>query len=236
MRGEILSFDAVTGMGQISGEDGQRYNFDRSGFPGLGAPRAGQRVDFVPSGDIATNIMAISADSAPGGATSGATAAYAPPPGAGIDWGKLFFSFDGRLRRSHFWIGWAIVFAVGFVLGLVIPFIGLILLWPHLALGVRRLHDMNRTGWLIAISYVGAFALVMVGIGIVGFGALANSASWENNPAAAMAVMGPGLAAFALAAVLQLGFFAWIGVTEGTRGENRFGPDPKGGVSLDTSS
>src|SRR5690606_37789693 len=40
-------------------------------------------------------------------------------PGQGLDWQKLLFSFEGRTRRSHFWIGWLICFGAGFVAGLI---------------------------------------------------------------------------------------------------------------------
>lgn len=55
------------------------------------------------------------------------------------------FSFEGRTRRSHFWIGWLICLGVGVVAGW-IPIIGalisLLLIWPNLAIPVKRLHDM----------------------------------------------------------------------------------------------
>jgi uncharacterized membrane protein YhaH (DUF805 family) len=34
-----------------------------------------------------------------------------------FDWQKLLFSFEGRIRRSHFWIGWLICLGVGVVAG-----------------------------------------------------------------------------------------------------------------------
>ena len=74
-----------------------------------------------------------------------------------FDWKKLLFSFEGRTRRSHFWIGWLICLGAGVVAGW-IPilggFISLALIWPNLAISVKRLHDMGKSGWLVAIPFV----------------------------------------------------------------------------------
>ncbi len=235
MRGEILSFDDVTGMGLISGDDGQRYGFDRAGFPGLGVPRAGQRVDFVASGDIATNIMPLAGDAATRpGYTPRATGSGA---GADIDWRHVMLSFDGRIRRSHFWIAWVILFAIGIVtswLPLIGGLIGLLLIWPNLAISVKRLHDMGQTGWWVALPWVAGTILFFVGFGMIGMGAIATGEMWDDNPLAMLAVMGPALGVFALSALLGLGFLLWIGLMPGTVGPNRFGPDPKGGVAPET--
>ena len=73
--------------------------------------------------------------------------------GSGFDFKTALFSFEGRLRRSHFWIGWLICLGIGVVAGW-IPLIGFIislgLIWPNLAITVKRLHDMGLTGWLAA--------------------------------------------------------------------------------------
>ena len=74
-----------------------------------------------------------------------------------FDWKHLFFSFEGRTRRSHFWIGWLVCLGAGVVFGW-IPLLGFILsiamIWPNLAITVMRLHEMGHTGWLAAIPYV----------------------------------------------------------------------------------
>ncbi|MEM8799846.1 MAG: NINE protein [Pseudomonadota bacterium] len=47
MQGKVLTFDPNTGQGIISGDDGQRYNFDAAGLGGgVASVRAGQSVDF----------------------------------------------------------------------------------------------------------------------------------------------------------------------------------------------
>lgn len=34
-------------------------------------------------------------------------------PSPSFDWQSLLFKFEGRTRRSHFWIGWLILLGVG---------------------------------------------------------------------------------------------------------------------------
>ncbi len=93
----------------------------------------------------------------------------------------LLFSFDGRIRRSSFWIAslsMAMVFGlinmvVGAVLGASdIAFVLALLLavpqiWASLALQVKRWHDRDRSGWWILIGLVpvigGLWALVETG-------------------------------------------------------------------------
>ena len=48
MRGEILSYDSVSGEGLISGDDLLRYRFSRLDVGGAQEPAPGLRVDFVP--------------------------------------------------------------------------------------------------------------------------------------------------------------------------------------------
>ena len=60
---------------------------------------------------------------------------------------QRYFDFSGRSSRSEYW--WWFLFSS--LVGL-IPFAGLFLLVPNLAIGVRRLHDINRTGWWILFA------------------------------------------------------------------------------------
>ena len=104
---------------------------------------------------------------------------------------------------------------------------GLLFLWwlailiPNIAVAVRRLHDTNRSGWwLLAPMAPYAVALIM----------------------AVMANAAPDLAIVAglvslLAMLVALGLAVMLFVfycLEGTRGPNRFGPDPKGPTHEET--
>jgi len=152
--------------------------------------------------------------------------------GSGFDFKTALFSFEGRLRRSHFWIGWLICLGIGVVAGW-IPLIGFIislgLIWPNLAITVKRLHDMGLTGWLAAIPFVANIVGVVMMFVSVGASVFMNAAALENeDPAAIMALIGPMFGIIGILVLVNLGFLLWIGLTEGKPGPNKYGPNPKG--------
>ena len=133
------------------------------------------------------------------------------PPAPGI--GYLLFSFDGRIRRLHYWLavlGVTVVFSIIFtaliimfvsvagpggdtgggavalatVGGVIIIAMFVLLMWIGLALQVKRWHDLDKAWTWIFIGF----------IPIVGF-------FW---------------------------ILAEVGFTDGTQGPNRYGPSPKG--------
>jgi uncharacterized membrane protein YhaH (DUF805 family) len=112
---------------------------------------------------------------------------------------RKYADFQGRARRSEYWLFYLFVVIVYVLVGIVtgaamgapgdfgigqiiLGVIGLAFLVPTLAVGVRRLHDTNRSGWWLLI-------------GLIPF----------------------------LGALVLLIFF----VLDGTPGANRFGEDPK---------
>lgn len=232
MRGEILSYDTTAGTGLISGDDGVRYDFVSAALQSPAVPAAGVRVDFVPEGATATQILILAGAATTTGVAGGYASATSTTV-AGFDWQKLFLSFEGRIRRTHFWIGWLILLGVNVVIGWIpiVNLFSLVLIWPNLAISVKRLHDMGKTGWLIAIPWVASTVLVIVGFVMVGAAAVTSGAGadyYENNPAAALALMGPGIGAFIGSVIVPLAFLLWIGLVDSQKGENRFGPNPKG--------
>jgi uncharacterized membrane protein YhaH (DUF805 family) len=78
-----------------------------------------------------------------------------------------YASFTGRARRSEFW-GFVVVNAAVYVLLLLLFLVldssavvlvlyaayALAMLVPSLAAAVRRLHDTNKSGWLLLIALV----------------------------------------------------------------------------------
>ena len=149
-----------------------------------------------------------------------------------FDWKHLFLSFEGRTRRSHFWIGWLVCLGLGVVFGW-IPLLGfflsIALIWPNLAITVKRLHDMGHSGWLAAIPYAVGIVGTIVAVSMIGLTALMNMEALDNEePAAIIALIGPAFGLFGLMFLVGLGFLLWIGLTDSQRGDNRFGPNPKG--------
>ncbi len=227
MRGQILSFDDGSGAGLISGDDGIRYSFGREAVTPPSAIVSGLRVDFIPVAGEATNVMLLAA--AP---VAGAPSATPGVPIDGFDFQKIFLSFNGRTRRSHFWIAWISLLVGGFIIGL-IPilgfFIGLALIWPGLAIQVTRLHDMGKSGWLVLIPVLTNIVGFCFIVATVGVSMMANMEGLENEDSAViMATFGPAFGIGVVIFLIQLAFLLWIGVTDSQRGENRFGPNPKG--------
>jgi uncharacterized membrane protein YhaH (DUF805 family) len=93
---------------------------------------------------------------------------------------KKYAVFDGRARRTEFWMFFLFNVIVGFVLNIIDNVSGLAkamngvgplgtlyflaVLVPYLAVGARRLHDTNRSGWwllLLLIPCIGAIILLI---------------------------------------------------------------------------
>src|ERR1700761_766169 len=93
--------------------------------------------------------------------------------GETMDIMHLLFSFQGRIRRLHYWLG-AIGagVAVGIVVSVLVPMSGIMqqapnpifmaiigLLyavdaWIGVALGVKRCHDRDKSGWFLLIGLI----------------------------------------------------------------------------------
>jgi uncharacterized membrane protein YhaH (DUF805 family) len=122
----------------------------------------------------------------------------------------LLFSFQGRIRRLHWWLAHIGAFvAAGFVLsvvrmlfpgapsaslwmpsfspvyGLAATVVGAAHLWVAVALDIKRCHDRDKPGWWILIFYLIPFVGWVWGL-------------------------------------IELGFL------DGTQGSNKYGPSPKG--------
>jgi uncharacterized membrane protein YhaH (DUF805 family) len=76
---------------------------------------------------------------------------------------KKYVEFDGRARRTEYWmfalvnfiVSLVLAFLLGRVLGGVIPALySLAVLLPSIAVTIRRLHDTGRTGWWWLIVFV----------------------------------------------------------------------------------
>jgi len=98
-----------------------------------------------------------------------------------FDWAmkclRNYVNFSSRARRKEYWYFYLFQILVGFILGLVFGIIGisdsgmdaisglvsLAFFLPGLAVGVRRLHDVDRSGWwvLIAFTIIGLIPLLI---------------------------------------------------------------------------
>ncbi|MEN5362617.1 DUF805 domain-containing protein [Brevundimonas intermedia] len=230
LRGEILSYDPVTGDGLISGDDLQRYAFT-STTAGL---EPGRRVDFAIDSKHARDIIALSFTRSATATTSAQAVAKSPAV-----WQNHFLSFKGRIGRVHFWavvlvlIGiqapyWLQLFPVTWHLKALLAGI---CLWPYLAASAKRLHDLDRRGVLailpVAVSIllaqlaIAIWLLTLVWLYLASFGDAYHQVRqiWEPSKTVARWLLGS-------AVLIQLAFIAWLGFVRGSTADNRFGPPP----------
>jgi uncharacterized membrane protein YhaH (DUF805 family) len=104
---------------------------------------------------------------------------------------QKYVTFGGRATRSEYWYWILFGILIGIVAGIVDgilrthgairTLVSLGLLLPGLAVGVRRLHDIGRSGWWLLILYaptaIGAVfvAFAAIAIGVAFFGARAGT-------------------------------------------------------------
>nr|WP_318963260.1 DUF805 domain-containing protein [Sphingosinicella flava] len=105
---------------------------------------------------------------------------------------KRYAEFSGRSRRKEYWMFTLFLFLVNIAAGLVLSLVmggaamsdgdggimaalggsllllailGLVFLIPSIAVGVRRLHDQDKSGWFLLlglIPYLGAIVLIVM--------------------------------------------------------------------------
>jgi uncharacterized membrane protein YhaH (DUF805 family) len=159
---------------------------------------------------------------------------------------KRYAEFSGRSRRMEYWMfqlflllvyvalmvlmmilgGGALmsggdptaVMAAGgaaLIVGGLYMLFALAMFIPSLAVSVRRLHDTNRSGWWI-LAPLSGYVIMLIGTVM--------AAGSPDNPG-----IGGILAMIGMIAVIGLGLTLLVFMfLEGTRGPNKYGPDPKG--------
>lgn len=230
MKGRILDFSVAQDGGLILSEDGVRYMFAANQWRGQSLPKVGQDVDFdvddaqraieiypdvfaVPqasntaqtlddignkvgqsfnkfTADINNSLMKVKQNDTPSTFIDFAVLAVT----------KNYANFEGRARRKEYWGSMLVYFILSIIVSMVVnltfliseyltyflmvvaSLIYLALIIPMLSITVRRLHDIDKSGWFYLVSLIpligGIWLLILL-------------------------------------------------CTEGTRGENRFGADPK---------
>jgi len=132
------------------------------------------------------------------------------------DFASLLFSLQGRINRAKYWIAVAVygslliaLFGLGFFFRFSAWFVVAALLLilamgiSGIAVGIKRLHDRDKTGWWLLAFYL--LPPIFDGLGrSIGFSLVFTLAS----------------AAVSLWMVVELGFL------RGTSGPNQHGPDP----------
>ena len=144
--------------------------------------------------------------------------------GAVMDWKTLLFTFDGRVNRGKYWLVVLVLFllyiaagivfgifyslageTVGMVLGGLVVLAALIVgLWGGVAIGIKRLHDREKSGWWLLLFWFLPAILSGAGSALGGIGMVLSLASL----------------AISIWAIVELGCL------KGTTGPNMYGPDP----------
>ena len=110
---------------------------------------------------------------------------------------KQYADFNGRARRTEYWmfVLFNIIFAIAAiildnVLGTAVQGIGygiiyvlyiLAILIPGLAVGVRRLHDVGKSGWMLLISLIPIVGAIWLLVLLCSDSAQDNN-KWGQNP------------------------------------------------------
>lgn len=95
------------------------------------------------------------------------------PVGTGANpmgWKDIYFSFQGRIPRKTYWV-WGMLGMIGFVIAasivagilsvaaealawvVMVPAY-IVMVWAGFALGVKRWHDRNKSGWWVLIGFI----------------------------------------------------------------------------------
>lgn len=153
------------------------------------------------------------------------------------------FVFKGRARRKEYWSWMLFVVLLAVVMSLILGTVmisslesalwamallyifALVIFFPSLSVTFRRLHDIGRSGW-----WYGGYCLASLAVGVfAGIFSVASFATSVNDPDSMGSMLGGGIVmlVYVLAAfVYSIVFLVWS-FTEGTRGPNKYGDDPK---------
>ena len=95
---------------------------------------------------------------------------------------RKYAVFDGRARRTEYWMFTLVNIIISFLLGLIEGFLGIApeldfsilssiyslgILIPSIAVSIRRLHDIGRSGWwflIVFIPFIGFLVLLVFAI------------------------------------------------------------------------
>ena len=137
-----------------------------------------------------------------------------------FNWRKFLLSFKGRTSRKDYWLRFFLPYLFISVLFTTMPLIqsiwGLATIWPICAVTFKRYHNRNLSGWWSFLLPV----LVLAGSFIDGI--ILQMELVKAEPEFSQYSGAFGFSGF----ILGLAFVAYVLCLRGTRGSNKFGPDP----------
>lgn len=71
---------------------------------------------------------------------------------------EKYVEFTGRSRRKEYWTFVLVNIVISLILSSLFSFLGtlfsLAILLPSIAVGIRRLHDIGKSGWWLLIGFI----------------------------------------------------------------------------------
>ena len=188
MKGKVLDFSIQKGGGLILGDDGQRYLFVASEWQEQSLPLRDVVVDFEAAGKYAKGVYLL-AQAEPQIQAATPTVRPKPCKSTDNKEPSLldlaisavkhkYLLFNGRASRKEFWavmlfsvlisfalqllytLGFAISDNLGLLLALPFVIFSLGMVIPQLAVSVRRLHDTDKSGWWLVLSFIPIFGTI----------------------------------------------------------------------------
>lgn len=152
---------------------------------------------------------------------------------------RRYFEFSGRSSRSEFWFFVLFLFIIMIVasiidrlvlgsesVGILYTLALLAHLIPGIAVSVRRLHDIDRTGLWVLLFWLAPLVVFLIAMIFMGSSLFMIMSGDSSAMAAAFATMGAGFLLVAVVdiviAIIAIVFY----VTPGTPGPNPYGPPP----------
>lgn len=125
---------------------------------------------------------------------------------------RLFFSFYGRINRTQYWTGWAGAYAIiglamlvwafmppSEVVSFVVGLIALTCVFTLIPISVKRLHDLDITGWWVPV-FLAVYCFILL----------------PREPISN-----------SISSVVLFILIVWLGSRKGEMGGNRHGPAPR---------
>lgn len=152
---------------------------------------------------------------------------------------RRYFDFRGRSSRSEFWF-FVLFLTIQLIIALIIDsfvlgydgpgplyfIVAVVHLIPGIAVSVRRLHDIDRTGLWVLLFWLAPMLVSVIGLILMGGSIFMMMSGDETAAIAGLATMGAGLMLIAILDLIILIVALVFYVTPGTPGPNRYGPPP----------
>ncbi|HEY3812187.1 MAG TPA: DUF805 domain-containing protein [Caulobacteraceae bacterium] len=149
-----------------------------------------------------------------------------------MDFRALLLSPQGRVNREDFWIGFLILAAADLLILLVPPVGWLLVLastYCWVCLYSKRLHDMGKRAWLIAVPYGVWLIPVIAAVVMGGMAIVTGLVNGEDSGTSfsVLASLGGFLTACGVSLLVGVAFLLWMGLTPGEPGDNKYGSPPR---------